>query len=82
MQKRNKNDRNMEPWRIIVGTVSIAFILFLWVKNNIASTFTTMPKEQAIPLAVATTLVSACKVAVITGVIFLTKWVIQKVKSK
>ena len=82
MQKRKKNDRKMESWRIVVGVASIAFILFLWVKNNIASTFTTMPKERAIPLAVITVLVSACKVAGITGVILLTQWLIQKVKSK
>ena len=82
MRKRDKKDRKIEPWRIIVGTISIVFILFLWVKNDIASTFTTMPKEQAIPLVVTTVVVSAVKVAVITGVILLIKWIIRKIKSK
>ena len=82
MQKKNKNDRKLEPWRIVVGTLSIVFIIFLWVKNDIASTLVTMPKEQAIPLIVATILVSAVKVAVIAGALLLAKWVIGKTKRK
>jgi len=82
MRKRDEKDRKIEPWRIIVGTISIVFILFLWVKNDIASTFTPMPKEQAIPLVVTTVVVSAVKVAVIAGVILLIKWIIRKIKSK
>ena len=78
MKKENKT----EPWRIVVGTLSIAFIIFLWVKNDIASTLVTMPKEQAIPLIVTTILVSAVKVAVIAGVLFLAKWIIEKIKNK
>ena len=82
MRKRDKNDRKIEPWRIIVGTLSIAFILFLWVKNDILSTLAAMPKEQAIPLVVTTIVVSVIKVVVIAGVILLVKWVIRKIKSK
>lgn len=82
MQKKNKNGRKLEPWRIVVGTLSIVFIIFLWVKNDIASTLVTMPKEQAIPLVVTTVVVSAVKVAVIAGVLLLAKWVIGKIKSK
>ena len=82
MKKGNKNDRKIEPWRIVVGILSIAFIIFLWVKNDIASTLVTMPKEQAIPLIVTTVVVSVVKVAVIAGVLLLVKWVIGKIKSK
>lgn len=82
MQKGNKNGRKLEPWRIVIGTLSISFIIFLWVKNDIASTLVTMPKEQAIPLIVTTILVSAVKVAVIAGVLLLAKWVIRKIKRK
>ena len=82
MKKGNKNDRKIEPWRIVVGILSIAFIIFLWVKNDIASTLAAMPKEQAIPLIVTTVVVSVVKVAVIAGVILLAKWVIGKIKSK
>jgi len=82
MRKGNKNDRKIEPWRIVVGILSIAFIIFLWVKNDIASTLVTMPKEQAIPLIVTTVVVSVVKVAVIAGVLLLVKWIIGKIKSK
>ena len=82
MRKGNKNDRKIELWRIVVGILSIAFIIFLWVKNDIASTLVTMPKEQAIPLIVTTVVVSVVKVAVIAGVLLLVKWVIGKIKSK
>ena len=82
MRKGNKNDRKIEPWRIVVGILSIAFIIFLWVKNDIVSTLAAMPKEQAIPLIVTTVVVSVVKVAVIAGVILLAKWVIGKIKSK
>lgn len=82
MRRRDKNDRKIEPCRMIVGMISIAFILFLWGKNDIASTFATMPKEQVIPLIVTTIVVSVVKVAVITGVVLLIKWVIRKIKSK
>lgn len=82
MRKRDKNNCKIEPWRIIVGTLSIAFILFLWVKNDIVSTLATMQKEQTIPLVVTTIVVSVVKVIVIAGVILLVKWVIRKIKSK
>ena len=82
MKKGNKNDHKIEPRRIVVGTLSIAFIIFLWIKNDIASTLVTMPKEQAISLIVTTVVVSVVKVAVIAGVLLLVKWVIGKIKSK
>ena len=82
MRRRDKNDRKIEPWRMIVGMISIAFILFLWGKNDIAFTFATMPKEQAIPRVVTPVVVSAVKVAVIAGVILLIKCGIRKIKSK
>ena len=78
MKKENK----IEPWRIVVGTLSIAFIIFLWGENDIASILVTMPKEQAIPIVVTTIVVSAVKVAVIAGVLLLAKWVIRKIKRK
>ena len=80
--KENKKERKIEPWRIIVGTVSIAFIMFLWVRNGIASSFAAMPKKEAIPLADAAVAVSAAKASVIAGVILLAKRVIGKIKHK
>lgn len=76
--KKRKN----EPWRIIIGCVSIAFIVFMWVKNDILSIYTTTPKEQVIPLIATTIVVSLVKVIAITGTILLIKWIISKIKGK
>lgn len=74
--KKQKN----ETWRIIVGIISIVFIIFMWVKNDIVALYTTMPKEQVIPLIITTITVSLIKVAVIAGIILIIKWIIKKVK--
>lgn len=74
--KKQKN----ETWRIIVGIISIVFIIFMWVKNDIVALYTTMPKEQVIPLIITTITVSLIKVAVIAGIVLIIKWIIKKVK--
>ena len=79
--KQFKNN-NKEPWRIIVGIASIAYILFMWVKKDIVSIYTTMPQEQIVPLIATTVAVSVFKVALIAGAILLIKWIIGKISSK
>lgn len=74
--KKQKN----ETWRIIVGIISIVFIIFMWVKNDIVALYTTMPKEQVLPLIITTIMVSLIKVAVIAGIVLIIKWIIKKVK--
>ena len=71
-----------EPWRIAVGIISVIFIIFMWIKNDIISIYTTMPKEQILPLIATTVAVSVLKVAIITAAILLVKWLIKKVKDK
>lgn len=71
-----------EPWRIAVGIISVIFIIFMWIKNDIISIYTTMPKEQIVPLIATTVAVSVLKVAIITSVVLLVKWLIKKVKDK
>ena len=71
-----------EPWRIAVGIISVIFIIFMWIKNDIISMYTTMPKEQIAPLIATTVAVSVLKVAIITAVVLLVKWLINKVKDK
>lgn len=71
-----------EPWRIAVGIISVIFIIFMWIKNDIISIYTTMPKEQIAPLIATTVAVSVLKVAIITAVVLLVKWIIKKVKDK
>ena len=79
--KQFKNN-NKEPWRIIVGIASIAYILFMWVKKDIVSIYTTMPQEQIVPLIATTVAVSVFKVALIAGAILLIKWIVGKISSK
>ena len=71
-----------EPWRIAVGIISVIFIIFMWIKNDIISIYTTMPKEQIAPLIATTVAVSVLKVAIITSIVLLVKWIIKKVKDK
>ena len=80
MEKFKNN--NKEPWQIIVGIISIAYIVFMWVKKDIVSIYTTMPQEEILPMIVTTVAVSFVKVAVIAGAILLVKWIIGKISSK
>lgn len=54
----------------------------MWIKNDIISIYTTMPKEQIVPLIATTVAVSVLKVAIITAAILLVKRLIKKVKDK
>lgn len=78
----NRNNKKKEPWRFIVGIISIAYIVCMWVKKDIIATYTTMPQEQVIPLIATTFVVSLIKVAAIAGGIFMIKWFIGKVKKR
>jgi len=79
--ENNKKRRKKEPWRIVVGVLAVAWIVFMWVKKDIVSIYTTMPKEQIVPLIVTTLAVSLLKVAVLAGVILLVKWLWGKLKK-
>ena len=74
--------RKKELLRIIVGGLAIAYIIYMWVAKDIFSIYRTMPKEQAMPLVITTVAVSLCKVAALTGVILLIRWIIGKIKTK
>ena len=78
----SKDTKKKELWRIIVGMIAIAFIVYMWVKKDIASIYATMPKEQVVPLIATTIAVSLIKVAAIAGGILLLKWIIGKIKKK
>ena len=71
-----------ELWRIIVAIISVAFIVFMWVRKDIATIYSTMPKEQIVPLVVISIIVTLVKVAGITAIILLIKWVVEKVKNR
>ena len=71
-----------ELWRIIIAIISVVFIVFMWVKKDIATIYSTMLKEQIVPLVVTTIVVTLVKVVGITAVIQLIKWIVVKVKNR
>ena len=71
-----------ELWRIILALLSIGFIIFLWIKKDIASIYSTMPKEQIAPMIVTTVLVSLLKVAGIAATLLLVKWLVGKMQNR
>ena len=76
------NEKKKEPWRIIVGMIAIAYIVYMWVKKDIITIYTTMPKEQVAPLIATTIEVSLIKVVAIAGGILMIKWIVGKFKNK
>lgn len=71
-----------EPWRIVVGILAIAFIVYMWVEKDIMAVYTTMPQEQVAPLIATTIVVSLIKIVAIAGGIFLIKWIANKIRRK
>ena len=80
MSKKDK--KRTEPWRIVAGIIAIIYIVFMWVKKDIVSIYSTMPKEKVVPLIVTTIGVSLIKVIAIVGAVALIKWIIAKLKNK
>lgn len=56
--------------------------MYVWVKKDIISIYTTMPKEQIAPLIATTILVSLIKVGAIAGAILLIKWIVGEITKK
>ena len=50
----------------------------MWVEKDILAIYSSMPAEQALPLAVTTVVVSLLKVAMITVGILVVKWIAGK----
>ena len=79
---RDNNKKKIEPWRIIAFVIAVAFIIFMWIKKDVAEIYATMPPEQIAPLIVTTIAVSLLKVAAIATVVLLIKWIVSKTKKK
>ena len=76
------NQKKIEPWRIIVFVIAVAFIIFMWIKKDIAQIYATSTPEQIAPLIVTTIAVSLLKIAAIAGVVLLIKWIVGKIQKK
>ena len=70
-----------EPWRILVGVLAISWIIYMWVKKDIAAIYASMPPEQILPLVVTNVAVTLLKVIGIAAVILLVKWLAGKLKK-
>ena len=74
-----KEKQKKEPWRILVGILSIGYIVYMWVSKDVMDIYANMPEEQTAPLIVTTMLVSLGKVAVIAvGILLVKKFVGKK----
>lgn len=71
-----------EPWRIIAGLLSIAVIVWMWAEKDVAAIYASIPPEDAVPMIATTLAVSAAKIALIAGVVYLGKWLIGKPKKQ
>ena len=74
-------DWKKQPWRIVVFCISLAVIIFLWVKKDIAAIYASAPQEQILPMMVTSVMVSLIKVGLIAAAVFLVKWLVDKNKK-
>ena len=70
-----------EPWRIVVALLSVAWIIGMWVKKDMAGIGTTMSSADALPLLATTIAVTFLKVLAIAAAILLLKWLARKIKK-
>ena len=77
----NRKRQKKEPWRIVVAIAAVVYIVFLWVRKDIAAIYSGMPMDQALPLIATTVAVSLVKVAAIAAVVFLVKWLTGKFRQ-
>ena len=70
-----------EPWRIVVATIAIMYIIYMWVEKDVLAIYNSMPAEQALPMIVTTIVVSLVKVGVLTVGILFIKWIVGKLKK-
>ena len=75
-------EKKREPWRIVVGILAIAFIVYTWVEKDIASAYASLPREQLLPVIFTSLAVTLLKVAAMAGGIPLVKWIIGKIRKR
>ena len=71
-----------ELWRIVVGIAAIAFIVYTWVKKDVAAQFAAMPGEEMLPMLITSVAVTAAKVALLAGAVLLVKWLVSKLQDR
>ena len=71
-----------ELWRIVVGIAAIAFIVYTWVKKDVAAQFAAMPGEDMLPMLITSGAVTVAKVALLAGAVLLVKWLVGKFQAR
>ena len=56
---------------MIVFLISVAYIVFMWVKKDMAALYAAIPADQAAPLIATTIAVSLLKAAALAGAVLL-----------
>ena len=77
----NKNSKK-EPWRIIVFSLSLLYIIFMFIKKDIAGAYVNMSAGQMLPLIATTVVVYIVKIGAIAGFILLVRWIVRKIKKQ
>ena len=77
MKKQKK-----QPCRIFVFFLSIVFIVWLWIKKDIASIYEAVSREQALSLIITGVGVSLFKILFIAGAVLLLKWIFSKLSKR
>ena len=72
-----KNNK-IETWKLVMGAISIIYIISMWVKKDMLST--NMP--LSLPLIVTSIAVTLLKVCAIASVVLLVKWLMNKLKKE
>ena len=72
------NNKKTEKWRITIFVLAVLFIIFMWVIKDIGKVAETVPSDRLVPVVVTSLAVSILKFALIAGVVFLVKWLIDK----
>ena len=77
----DNENKKQKPWRILVGIAAIGWIVYMWVKKDIVTIYSTMPKDHVFPMIVTTIAVTLAKVVLISALILLVRWIIGKIKN-
>ena len=74
--------KKKEPWRIVLALLSVAYIVFLWVKKDLLSVYAAASKEQVLPVMATTAAVTLVKVILIAAAVGIIRWIAGKYKKK
>ena len=75
-------DKKREPWRIGIAVLSAAMILFMWSRKDVLLFYAEMPAGEIFPLVATTVAVTLLKVAGLTMVLLLVKWVVSAIHNR